>query len=856
MLKKTTIVIVLLFLTLAFSMINQEIYYASANDPTKLLLIAGSPSVLADNSTYRCIFVQLQDSSGKIARAQQDITIGLSSSLTIVGTVDSSIIIPKGETFATANFTSTFYPGTTTISASATAFVTVLSTITTVGPIPSTIGVYGFPSTLPSDGNSYPAIMVQLQDSTGAPARAPQGGVQIALTCSDTAVGTVTPSVTILEGQTYVVASFSTSTKAQTDAKIVNATVTAMSQGYSSNQVTITTTPVALNPTKLKIFTGPSKVLADQNSYRQIAVQLQNATGFAAKGFEDTIVNIASNDSSVGQIDSVEIAASQNYALATLTTTYKAGNVNITAAANNFPSTYQTISTFGFIASKLAIYSLPPSLPSDGNTYQTIQVQLQDTLGRPAKSTGAEANIKLFSSQPTVAAVSSMLTIPIGKSTALGNLTLTYSPGNTTITAQASGYTTGQTTLSTYLIDSYTLSATAGLNGAITPNGTITALLGTNQLFNITANTGYHISDISLDNLFQSVSSSLTLNNITQPHTIVANFAKNTYNLNVTQTPNGQISPGTSTINYGDTPTFTITPNEGYYITNITANGKSISVNSTSGQTYQFGSVTADTSLTASFAIKKFTIQVTQTVNGTITPGSTTVSYNDSQTFTITPQNGCHIVDVLVNRKSIGPVNTYVAQNIQSVTTISAVFAKDSEPTPTPSPPASPTPTPKPATIKATTENGTKINLLVAGNMTSQQITNLEITTSPSSKTITVSFNVKGTNGDEGIGNFTIPKSAVDFGTAPKVYVDNVQTADQGYCQDESNYYVWFTTHFSSHEVSIVFSESVSKAELLSQNTIYLVVAIASVLTTVSGFVIYKKREDLKAKFENIRLFK
>jgi hypothetical protein len=849
---------VILIFTVAFSIVNLDTFYASANYPTKLCLFTESPSVLADNSTYQCIFVQLQDSNGKIARSQQDITIGLSSSLTIVGTVDSSIIIPKGETFASANFTSTFYPGTTTISASATAFVTVLSTITTVGPVPSKIGVYGFPSNLPSDGNSYPSIMVQLQDSTGAPARAPQGGVQIALLSSDTSVGSVTPSVTILEGQTYAVASFSTSTKAQTNAKIENATVTAMSQGYSSNQVTITTTPVALNPTKIKIFTGPSKILADQNSYRQIAVQLQNASGFAAKGSEDTIVNIASSDSSVGQIDSLEILSGQNFAIATLTTTYKAGTVNITAAANNFPLTYQTISTSGFIASKLAIYCLPPSLPSDGNAYQTIQVQLQDNLGRPAKSTGAEANIKLFSSQPVVAVASSMLTIPIGKSIVLGSLTLTYTPGNTSITAQASGYTTGQTTLSTYLIDSYTLSASAGLNGAITPNGTIAAMLGTSKLFTVAANTGYHITDITLDNLSQGALASYTLNNITQPHRIVANFAKNTYNLNVTQTQNGQISPGTSTIGYGDTPTFTITPNEGYSITNITANGKSISVNSTSGQTYQFGSVTADGSLTASFAIKKFTIQVTQTVNGTITPGTTTVSYNDSQTFTITPQNGCHIVDVLVNRKSIGPVNSYVAQNIQSATTISAVFAKDSEPTPTPapSPPASPSPTSKPATIDATTENGTKINLSVVGNMTSQQITNIQITTSPSSKTITVSFNVKGTNGDEGIGNFTIPKSAVDFGTAPKVYVDNAQTANQGYCQDESNYYVWFTTHFSSHEVCIVFSAPVSKAEWLSQNWIYLEVAISTVLVAVSGFVIYKKRENLKEKFENIRIFR
>ena len=840
-------------------MVYQDKYYASANYPTKLCLLTGSPSVLADNSTYQCIFVQLQDSSGKIARAQQDITIGLSSSLTIVGTVDSSIIIPKGETFVSANFTSTFYPGTTTISASATAFVTVLSTITTVGPIPSTIGVYGFPSTLPSDGNSYPAIMVQLQDSTGAPARATQGGVQIALTCSDTSVGTVTPSVTIMEGQTYAVASFNTSTKAQTNAKIENTTVTAISQGYSSNQITITTTPVALNPTNLKIFTGPSKVLADQNSYKQIAVQLQNATGFAAKGSKDTMVNIASNDSSVGQIDSVEILAGRNYALATLTTTYKAGNANITAAANNFALTYQTISTFGFIASKLAIYCLPPSLPSDGNTYQTIQVQLQDTLGRLAKSTGAEANIKLFSSQPTVAAVSAMVTIPIGKSTALGNLILTCAPGNTTITAQASGYTTGQTILGTYLIDSYTISASAGLNGAISPNGTITAMLGTSQLFNITASTGYHISDITLDNLSQSASSSYTLSNITQPHTIVANFEKNTYNLNVTQTPNGQILPGTSTINYGDTPTFTITPNEGYYITNITANGKSISVNSTSGQTYQFGPVTEGGSLTASFAIKKFTIQVTQAANGTITPGTTTFSYNDSQTFTITPKNGFHIIDVLVNGKSIGIVSSYFAQNIQSATTISAVFAKDFEPTPTPapSPSSSPTPTPtsKPATINAATENGTKINLSFTGNMTSQQITNLQITTNTSSKTITVSFNVEGSDGDEGIGNFSIPKSSVNFGTAPKVYVDNAQAADQGYTQDESNYYVWFTTHFSSHKVGIVFSAPISKVEVLSKNTIYLVAVIAVVLATVSGFVIYKNRENLKEKLENIRIF-
>ena len=846
----------ILFLTLAFSADNQNTNFALADDPAKLYLFAGSPSVLADNSSYQCIFVQLQDSNGKVARALQDITIGLSSSLTIVGTVDSSITISKGETFGSANFTSTFYPGTTTISASATGFATVLSIITTVGPMPSTIAIYGFPGTLPADGNSYPAIMVQLQDSTGLPARAPRD-VQIALTSSDTTIGTVSQSVTIQEGETYAVANFSTTTKAQTDAKIQNTTITAVSQGYSSNQVTITTTPVALNPTKLKIFTGPSKVLADQNSYKQIAVQLQNATGFAAKGSEDKMINIASSDSSICQIESIKILKGQNYALATLNTTFKAGNANITAVANDFPLTYQIISTSGFIASKLAIYCLPNSLPSDGKMFQTIHVQLQDSLGRPAKSTGAEANVKLFSSQPTVGAVNSMITIPLGKSTASGNLTLTYTPGNTTITAQASGYTTGQTTLSTYLIDSFALYASAESNGAITPNGTIFAFLGTSQRFNITAKTGYHILDVKVDNQSHGSTSSYTFSKITQAHSIFANFAINQYNLSITQTSNGVIAPGTCLIDYGDTPTFSITPNEGYYIASITANNKTIPVVSSTGQTYQFGLVTSNSSLAATFAIKKFTIEVTQNENGTVTPKTTTVNYNDSQTFSIIPHTGFHIEDVQVNGKSVGPVSYYIAQNIQSAMTISATFAPNPSPTPTltSNPTPTPTPTTQTTTVNATNGTGAKINLSISGNMTSQQITNVTITPNKSSKTIAISFTVSGEQGDIGFGNVTIPKSTVDFATSPIIYIDGSKALDQGYSQDDSNYYVWFNTHFSSHDVSIIFSSMVSNSESIPQTTIYIVFCMILILVIISGIVIYKKRYDLQNKFENIKIF-
>jgi len=482
--KAITLVITVLILTSAFLVIDQNnTSLASTSDPAKLCIYTGPTSVLADNNTYNCIFVELQDTWGKPSRALQDTTISLASSSTNIGTVDSSIKILNGTTYASANFNTTFSPGTTTISASATGFATVQATMTTIGPIPSAVAVYGFPSTLPSDGNMYQAIMLQLQDSNGNPARAPQGGVQITLSSSDTSVGTVDPVATIPEGQTYTAANFSTTTKAQTDGRAESAIITAVAQGYTPNQLTIVTTPVATNPTKLKIFVGPSNVPADQNSYKQIAVELQNPAGFVAVNQTDILVTMASNDQTVGKIDSITIPQLQTYALATLNTTYKSGTATITAVATDLLWDHQLISTFGFIPSKLSIYCVPINLPADNKTYQAIQVQLQDAQGRPAKDPQADVNVNLFSSQPAVGVVGSTLTIPFGKTQATGNLTVTNAPGTTAITAQASGYTTVQTSISTTLIDYSSLQITLTSNPSNVNNGyttTITAYVTAN----------------------------------------------------------------------------------------------------------------------------------------------------------------------------------------------------------------------------------------------------------------------------------------------------------------------------------------------------------------------------------------
>ena len=342
----------------AFIVINQSTVHAATTGPANLKIFIGPSSVLADNNTYKCIFVQLQDSSAKPARALQDTTISLSSSLTNIGTVDSSITIAAGATYASANFCSTFSPGTTSITASATGYATVQSPITTVGPIPSSVAIYGFPSTLPADGNTYSAIMVQLQDSVGSPAKAPKGGVPVTLSCSDTLyVGNVTQNIIIPEGKTFATANFTTRFNST---KVQSAFITTVSQGYTSQQLTITTTPIASNPSSIKIFVGPPQVPADQNSCPQIAIELQNATGFASTFPSNTTISVASSDPTIGQIDSeIIVPANQTYGVATLNSTYKAGTTTITAVGTNLLRGQQSIATTGFTPSKLAVYCAP-----------------------------------------------------------------------------------------------------------------------------------------------------------------------------------------------------------------------------------------------------------------------------------------------------------------------------------------------------------------------------------------------------------------------------------------------------------------------------------------------------------------
>ncbi len=71
-----------------------------------------------------------------------------------------------------------------------------------------------------------------------------------------------------------------------------------------------------------------------------------------------------------------------------------------------------------------------------------------------------------------------------------------------------------------------TITATAGLNGSISPSGAVKVKKGASQTFVITPNTGYVVANVKVDGVSQGSIRTYTFNNVTEAHTIEATFMR------------------------------------------------------------------------------------------------------------------------------------------------------------------------------------------------------------------------------------------------------------------------------------------------------------------------------------------
>lgn len=153
--------------------------------------------------------------------------------------------------------------------------------------------------------------------------------------------------------------------------------------------------------------------------------------------------------------------------------------------------------------------------------------------------------------------------------------------------------------------------------------------------------------------------------------TVMASFKHKPYTISATAGSGGTISPGSATVNHGDSATFTIMPNVRHAVSDVKVDGVSVG----KVASYTFSNVTANHTITASFVVTSYLLTVTQGANGDITPSaSQAVSPGANFTFTITPKTGYVIDQVTVDGSSAGAVGVYTFTNITADHTIGASF--------------------------------------------------------------------------------------------------------------------------------------------------------------------------------------
>lgn len=166
-----------------------------------------------------------------------------------------------------------------------------------------------------------------------------------------------------------------------------------------------------------------------------------------------------------------------------------------------------------------------------------------------------------------------------------------------------------------YEITSYTVKASAGEGGTITPSGDVLVAHGNSAVFTITPEKGYHVKEVLADNKAVTLTDNqYTFTDVKEPHTISASFEKDitTVTISASAGEGGNISPsGEIVAEISSSVEFTVTPDDGYHVKEVLADDAVVSL--TDGK-YVFNEVKESHTIYASFEKDVYTITV---INGT-----------------------------------------------------------------------------------------------------------------------------------------------------------------------------------------------------------------------------------------------
>ncbi len=162
-----------------------------------------------------------------------------------------------------------------------------------------------------------------------------------------------------------------------------------------------------------------------------------------------------------------------------------------------------------------------------------------------------------------------------------------------------------------FKLQTFTVTSSKNTGGTITPLGASTVNYGDSIVYSISTNTGYLIDSLIVDNVSKTVAACYTVKNVTTAHTVRVVFKKQTFTVTSSNGANGTITPlGATTVNYGDSVVYTITPGGGYTYDSLILDGNDTTV----GASFTVRNVTANMTIKAVFKVP--TYKVTYFGNG------------------------------------------------------------------------------------------------------------------------------------------------------------------------------------------------------------------------------------------------
>ncbi len=251
-----------------------------------------------------------------------------------------------------------------------------------------------------------------------------------------------------------------------------------------------------------------------------------------------------------------------------------------------------------------------------------------------------------------------------------------WSEGGTEVSTSADytfSATADRTLVANFLLNSYTVSTSAGVGGSISPAASQSLVYGSTASFTITPDIGYNIAGVSgCNGTFDNASNTFTTGAVAADCTVSATFSAvpvilHTIGASASPAAGGMVS-GSGSYSDGSSVTLTATANTGYSFVNWTEGGTEVSTSAS----YVF-SATANRSLVANFSLNSYTVSTSASAGGNISPATTTVTHGNTTSFTVTPNTGYSMGNVTGCSGTLSG-NTYTTGPVTAACTVSASF--------------------------------------------------------------------------------------------------------------------------------------------------------------------------------------